>query len=311
MGSGNSKPNSSSTSPSPGNSATLTSYFNVVPYEVALTQYKKYALIIGINYTGTSISLNGCINDATNMNKLIKEWGFETTVMTDNSTGELNPTKNNIITQITKYVNKLNANDVLVIYYSGHGALVTDTNGDEISGKDSVIVPINVQTQGFINDDYIRSLLITAAPDSKILGIFDCCNSGSVCDLRYNYFDTSYRANPGDKNSKLIQRTNSIVNNNYPETTANILSLSGCKDDQLSYETVMDNGKSGGALTYCLLKHIYENTPNITIEQLLLQVRGMLKSYNFSQVPSLMSGKLIEPTSLNLASFLNIKDETV
>jgi len=306
MGSGNSKINNSSAPLSSGVSATLSSYFNVVPYSVNATTYKKYALIIGINYTGSSISLNGCINDAHNMDKLLKEWGFETTIMTDKQSGALNPTKNNIISQLTSHIAKLNANDILVIYYSGHGALVADTNGDEISGNDSVIVPINVQSQGFINDDYIRSILVTAAPNSKVLGIFDCCNSGSVCDLRYNYFDTSYRSNPGDKNSQLVHRTNMVTNNNYSETTANILSLSGCKDDQLSYETVLDNGKAGGALTYCILKHIYENTPNITIEQLLLQVRGMLKSYRFNQTPSLMSGKIIEPTSLNLASFLNI-----
>jgi hypothetical protein len=309
MGSGSSKVNNSSAPLSSGNSASLTSYFNVVPYSVALTQYKKYALIIGVNYTGTSISLNGCINDALNMDKLLKDWGFETTVMTDKQSGSLNPTKTNIITQLTSHINKLSANDILVIYYSGHGALTPDVNGDEISGKDSVIVPINAQTQGFINDDWIRSLLNNAVSNSKILGIFDCCNSGSVCDLRYNYFDTSYRSNPGDKNSQLIQRTKTITNNNYIETDAHILSLSGCKDDQLSYETVLDNGKAGGALTYCLLKHIYENTPDITIEQLLLQVRGMLKSYRFNQVPSLMSGKLLEPLNVNLASFLNIKDE--
>ena len=306
MGSGNSKVQSSSATGS-GNTATLTSSdFNTAPYTVNETSYKKYALVIGINYSGTDFALNGCINDALNVQKLLLTWGFDITLMTDNTNGPVYPNKNNIISQITSSISKLNANDVLVIYYSGHGAQIADTNGDEISGKDSVIVPINVQSQGYISDDYIRSLLVAAPSDSKIFGVFDSCNSGSVCDLRYNYYDTSYRVNPGDKLSPLNVRINTAINNNYPETNAQIMSLSGCKDDQLSYETVLDNGKVGGALTYCLLKYIYETTPAVTFEQVLLNVRDMLKSYGFNQVPSLMSGKTITPNDTVLSEYLNI-----
>ena len=305
MGSGSSKINSGAVL-SAGNSATLSSYFNIAPYTVGQTAYKKYALVIGINYTGTSFSLNGCINDALNVNKLLESWGFETVVMTDNQTGALYPSKNNIISQISNHIGKINENDILVIFYSGHGALITDTSGDELSGKDSVIVPIDTKTQSYISDDYIRSLLAPAKPNSKVLGIFDCCNSGSVCDLRYNYYDTSYRVNPGDKSSPFIIRTKTATNSNYPETSANIISISGCKDDQLSYETVIDGGKVGGALTYCLLKYVYENTPNITIEQLLLNIRSTLNSNGFNQVPSLMSGKTITPDTMTLANYLNI-----
>jgi hypothetical protein len=305
MGSGGSKPNGG-TSLSAGHSATLSTSFNIAPYNVNETDYKKYALVIGINYTGTSLQLNGCINDALNINKLLSSWGFDITLMTDNQTGSLYPTKNNIITQIANNIAKLNENDILVIYYSGHGALVTDTSGDEISGKDSVIIPINVNTQGYISDDYIRSLLVPAVFDSKIFAVFDCCNSGSVCDLRYNYYDTSYRVNPGDKSSPFVIRTKAITNTNYPETSANIISLSGSKDDQLAYEAVFDNGKVGGALTFCLLKYIYENTPNVTVEQLLLNVRSMLNSRRFNQIPSLMSGKTITPSTITLSNFLNI-----
>lgn len=307
MGSGNSKIESGATS-SGGNSATLSSSFNIAPYNANETTYKKYALVIGINYTNTTtaLKLNGCINDALNVQKLLNGWGFEVTLMTDNETGGLYPIKNNIIQQITNSIAKLNANDVLVIYYSGHGALVNDTNGDEISGKDSVIIPINVSSQGYIVDDYIRSLLNAAVTDSKVFAIFDCCNSGSVCDLRYNYYDTSYRTNPGDKSSPINVRVNTAINSNYPETNAQVLSLSGCKDDQLSYETVFSNGQYGGALTYCLLKFIYESTPSVTLEQLLLNVRSMLSSYRFNQTPSLMSGKTITPNTVVLADFLNI-----
>lgn len=302
MGSGNSKP-SSSNPQSSGISATLSSVFNSVPYTVNSTTYKRYALFIGCNYIGTNFQLNGCINDVLNVKKLTDTWGFDATLMTDNA---LRPTKSNIISQLTAHINRLVSGDVLLIYYSGHGATVTDTNGDELSGKDSVIVPLDVQSQGYIIDDTIRSILIQAVTGAKVFAVFDSCNSGSVCDLKYNYFDTSYKLNPADKSTNdLVSRTNTSVNNNYTDTNASIVTISGCKDDQLSYETVNSNGQYGGALTYCLLKYIYEQTPDISFGQLLQSVRSMLTSNGFNQRPSLMSGTQFD-TDTKLSIFLNI-----
>lgn len=303
MGSGNSKPPSNVPLTS-SSSATLSSEFNEASYTASPTPYKKYALLIGCNYIGTSFQLNGCINDVLNVKKLVDKWGFEVTLMTDNS---IRPTKSNIISQLTSHIKKLVSGDVLFIYYSGHGATVTDTNGDELSGIDSVIVPLDVNSAGNIIDDTLRSILVQAVSGSKIFASFDSCNSGSVCDLKYNYFDTSYKLNPADKLSNdLITRTNISVNNNYTDTAASIITISGSKDDQFSYETVNSDGQYGGALTYCFLKYLYEQTPGISFAQFLQSIRSLLSSNGFNQRPSLMSGTQFDPNTTLISNYLNI-----
>jgi len=306
MGSGNSKPpTNTNTAFGPGISASIDALINEVAYTPRPTSYKKTALVIGINYTGTSAALTGCINDANNYKKILTEWGYDVTIMTDGSSGSLYPSKQNIINQIANKIASLVAGDSLVICYSGHGSRVTDTNGDEVSGKDSVIVPINYSSSGYLVDDTLRSLFSQAVTGSKIFAVFDACNSGSICDLRYNHFDTSYRQDPGEKNGDNIFRQSVITNTRYADTNADIISLSGCKDDQLSYETVLSNGARSGALTFFLLKYIYENTPSVSFSNMLNQVRSSLSSRGFNQNPSLMTGKNFD-TSTSLADFLNI-----
>lgn len=307
MGSGVSKPGSGSVA-NATYSAELSTEFNIANYSVRATPYKKYALVIGINYTGTNINpLRGCINDSINVKKLLDEFGYEVTLMNDRQQGSLYPTRANILSQITSHINKLASGDIFILYYSGHGALTTDTNGDEISGLDSVIIPIDGTRNGFIVDDTIRTVLNTAVVGAKVFAVFDACNSGSVCDLRYNYFDTSYRSNPADKQTdNIITRTPKVINNNYSDTQASIISVSGCRDDELSFETVSNNGIYCGALTYSILKYIYERTPNNTVSAFLQYVRSLLSSNGFNQRPSLMSGKDIDPSGLTLADYFNI-----
>ena len=224
--------------------------------------------------------------------------------MTDNSTGSLYPTKNNIINNLTNAINNLNENDILIIYYSGHGSRVTDTSGDEISGLDSVIVPIDVTSNGYIVDDQLRNIFKNLKSNFRVLSFFDSCNSGSVCDLRYNYFDTSYREFPSDVNSSLISRANIITNQKYEDLNGQVISISGCKDTELSYESVSFDGKLGGALTYCVVKTLKEN-PNISFSAFLQNVRSMLSSRGFSQTPSLMCGKILD-INTKISSFIGI-----
>jgi len=309
MGSGQSTPQQNSSNISSSNIVPV-GEIPVTPYSINSTTSKKYALVIGMNYTGTSFSLNGCIPDANNINNLLNEWGFETTLMTDNTGGNLYPTKNNILSQITSHISKLASGDILVIYYSGHGSRVTDNNGDEISGLDSCIVPVDVSSVGYIRDDDIRTKLTAAPSGSNIFATFDSCNSGSVCDLIYCYFDTSYRGSLEQKITSLsttdfISRIDFITNPNYHETNANIISLSGCRDDELSLEFVNRNGVFGGALTYCILWTLRTQTPNISIATFLLNVRSKLKTLGFGQNPSLMAGREINTDDL-LNNFLKI-----
>jgi hypothetical protein len=260
MGSGSSKPdNSSSNSLDKPINNLLLNGLNSNPITLTTPSGVKKAILIGNNYTGTNNQLLGCINDVNEWKTLLISWGFSIDYfMTDLESGNSYSSKNNILNNLTTFINSLNSGDVGFIYYSGHGTMVLDNNGDEISGKDSVIVPADYKTAGLIVDDIIRSKLIQAKAGVNIFAGFDSCDSGSVCDLRYNLFDTSYRGDPTipsrtfDLNSWIV-RQQVITNNKYIETPANIISLSGCKDGSFSYEASY-NGKVYGALSITLIK---------------------------------------------------------
>lgn len=312
MGSGSSKP-PSSTQESVYKPTNTVIGVNVdkVPYNIRPTSYAKRALLIGCNYIGTSFELSGCINDVNTMEQRLNEWGFSITKMTDHSEGTLKPTWQNIVNKLTELVNETDENDCLFVYYSGHGSTIADTNGDEISGRDSTIVPLDVRKQGYIVDDKLRQILSGAVSGAKIFSVFDSCNSGSVCDLRCNLFDTSYKSEPFIKQKintdpKLISRYDKYINNRYVETEAQIVSLSGCKDDQYSYEIVSNNGNVGGALTYSFISCLNSQTPSVTFENMLFNVKSTLSSLRLSQNPSLMCGRESFDPTISLADFLNI-----
>lgn len=307
MGSGQSTASGSDSSGSFG-SSNFSDSINGVSYTPNSAPGSKKALIIGINYTGTSSQLNGCINDAHTARDYFNSLGFTCTLLTDNTATK--PTRANILSNLQTLFTGLSSGDTVIVYYSGHGSTVTDTNGDELVaagrtyGDDSVIIPLDFIGGGFITDDTIRTYLVQAPTGCNVFCVFDSCNSGSVCDLRYSLFDTSYKANPGDKSSETITRNKTVSNINYSETNANVVSLSGSKDDQLSAEIYV-NGVATGALTYALFKYLKENTPAVTLEAFVQGVRTNLINFGLSQNPSFMSGKTINTNTL-LSSYINV-----
>ena len=307
MGSGGSKPSSSSGGIDKPLNQLLLNGLGEKPYTPNLQSGARKAFIVGINYTGTRSQLSGCINDANNIRTLLVSWGFTIDYfMTEFESGINYASKSNILNNLTAFINSLAPGDTGFIQYSGHGALINDTNGDEISGKDSVIVPMDYTSAGFIVDDTIRSILVLAKAGVNIFSVFDCCNSGSVCDFRYNLFDTSYRSDPTTKlkvfsEAAWVQRQDIVTNNNYSETDANIFSLSASKDNQLAYEIEYE-GQRGGALSIVLLKILKNFTPTILIPKLLTDVRIVLNSL---QTPSLMCSNAFD-IDVSLANFLKI-----
>jgi hypothetical protein len=315
MGSGSSKPDSATDSYYKPSNTAYGEEVPLTPYNLRSSIYKKKALLIGCNYIGSSYELKGCINDINTIGNMLGSWGFDVIKMSDRESGDKYPTRKNIIDNLNSAIDSINGifddNACLIIYYSGHGSQVADVNGDEISGKDSVIIPLDFRQQGIILDDTIRSILIKAYENRKILTIFDSCNSGSICDLRCNWFASSYKETPFLKQKiytdpNLVPRVNFIINNKYSETSADVISISGCKDDEYSYEMVNVNNITGGALTYSLIKYIKQNTPDNSFSNILTGIKNNLSYLKFNQNPSLMSGKESFNPDSKLNDFLNI-----
>lgn len=85
---------------------------------------KRKALLIGINYFGTSTELKGCINDVRNVsNFLMERYHYKredmVTLTDDQSNPVLQPTKANILRAMEWLVKDAQPNDSLFFHYSG------------------------------------------------------------------------------------------------------------------------------------------------------------------------------------------------
>jgi hypothetical protein len=288
----------------------------------------KYALLVGISYTGTKLSLPGCQNDIISMKNILNKWGFKNeniTIVSDK--GNIAPTAFNLNTTLNNFTRKLMLGDKAFIYYTGHGMRVNN---------ESCLVPIDHKKAGVINSETIRYYLNKISAGVNVFCIFDCCNSGTICDLKYHHFDTSYKNdvtvklkfyNPSDWKlrqhktivTEITKKLNISINPDFIleddtmdftktsnksdslDTNANIISFSGCWDDQVSY----DLGKNG-ALTMSFLNTISRyGISELKIKDILQHTRGFIYNMRLPQTPQLMCGKNINIEVL-FRDFLNI-----
>jgi hypothetical protein len=219
----------------------------------------KKALFIGINYVGnTEAQLNGCIDDVTNMMTIITTYyGYDPNnivMLTDASSSNVEtlPTKANILQALQDLVNGSSDCEEMWIHYSGHGAVVSSYNG-------SAIVPVDYVTEGLITDmdlyDLIRSIRC------KTMILMDSCNSGSMCNLEWNY---EYLYGLNFMRTQL--NSQQIVN---PE----IFMISGSKSNQPSAEIYDTESKEyEGAFTDAVLHVLKSNSYTVSLGKLMQQV---------------------------------------
>lgn len=254
---------------------TIISIQNFFPKKIVINNKKK-ALLIGINYIGTSNELNGCINDVNSIKERISEQGFtDINIITDLTSKK--PTRNTILDEFKNFLSNSQPGDLLFFCFSGHGSNTIDRNGDELDGRDELIVSCDLK--GII-DDELKSLIQTyLKSDVTLFALFDSCFSGSVLDLRYQYLDS-------------LNYDNYTENEKQLDTPGNVFMISGSTDNQTSADAVF-NGKPNGAMTWSLLECVKENSV-ITWRELVRSMRNKLRTSNFDQIPQFSSGNFVE-----------------
>ena len=210
------------------------------------------ALTIGLNlvdprhYGGWDGELNACEADAEDMAAIATSRGFEvTTLMTKAATRE------RVRTEISDAADALEAGDIFLLSYSGHGGQLPDRNSDEPDAQDETWCLYDAQ----MVDDELYALFERFAGVVRILVFSDSCHSGSVVKLAY-YEGTVpgravvYSAEAGkyrNMPSEQALRTYRLNKTFYDELLDNIRSgesgedvgasvllVSGCQDNQLS-----------------------------------------------------------------------------
>ncbi|CAI8497722.1 unnamed protein product [Hanseniaspora opuntiae] len=241
------------------------------------------------------------------------------------------PTRENIIAAMQWLVNDAIPGDCLFLSYSGHGTQVDDLDGDEDDGKDDAICPVDFKQNGLLIDDVIHDIIVKPLPQGcKLTALMDCCHSGSVLDLPFTYstkgvlkkndsskmyknlgmqglnMALSYASGSKSSMFSSAQQMFSTMKNGGSRLTAeqqarvqqmkyspaDVMSISGCKDDQTSADTYINNTNTG-ALTWAFLEVLQEN-PSQSYVSLLNNIRNKLAG-KYTQKPQFAFSHEVNP----------------
>lgn len=292
---------------------------------------RKKALLIGINYFGTKNELRGCINDVKNMSRFLNErYGYsydDMVILTDDQRENARiPTRANIIRAMQWLVKDARPNDSYFFHMSGHGGLVPDQDGDEEDGYDSCIYPLDFESAGPLIDDDMHDIMVKPLPQGcRLTALYDCCHSGTALDLPFVYstkgvvkepnlwkdaglgalqallsYETGNISGALSSLSGIVKKVSNYNGGNRDAiirlkmSAADVISLSGCKDDQTSADAT-EAGQNTGAMSWAFITVLTQN-PNQLYLSLLNEMRSIL-SLKYSQKPQL---SVSHPQDMNL-----------
>ena len=261
----------------------------------------KKALCVGINQFKNlppNSALQGCVNDAKDMSKVLKELlGFKDPDIITLTDGQA--TKANIMKNLNSMVSEAKAGkySYLVFSFSSHGTQIPDTSGDEPDRADEAFCPHDLAQKGdqwdpdfTISDDELHDLFIQL-PKNVLLEVYlDTCHSGTglkaidfLLDRRPRYLPPpsieAFEKVDGKKSRGLHQAL-------LEKGLVHHILWAGCRSDQTSADARID-GEYHGAFTYYYCKELRACKNKLSRSEVLKKVRADLKKGRYTQVPQL------------------------
>jgi len=245
----------------------------------------RRSLHIGLNNFDPAVygqdgTLLACEADAASMRTVAIGRGFEPSVLLTKAA-----TVSSVLTELKELSQTLGDGDFLFLTYSGHGGQVEDASGDEPDRLDETWCLYD----GHLVDDEIESALADFAVGVRIFVLSDSCHSGSVTRAAVEAADRAIvkaadRTNRPkrltlEESMRALEVTRDLVTSRLEqiakrgplEPQADLILISGCRDDQLSLD-----GTNNGAFTAALLDlwsdGAYAGSYNDLIEGLLAKL---------------------------------------
>ncbi|MCS5709943.1 caspase family protein [Candidatus Berkiella aquae] len=246
----------------------------------------KKALLIGINYIGTSNRLNGCANDMLAMRQELQKNGYTdiTLISDDYARANYTPSRENILAQLRKIVDNAQPGDEIFFHYSGHGSYTRDLNADEPDGRDETICAISDGEITDITDDELKKILQNLPYGVKLAAIMDCCHSASVFDLKNN-----------------IDKPTTKITTERPHGYT--VMLSGCQDNQTSADAFL-SGKYQGAMTASFLAEVKKNGFKSVLDTLYSNSRSQLTKLRTSLYSWLRTNSFVQKPDISYEGLL-------
>lgn len=267
---------------------------------------KQRALIVGINYVGTSYQLKGCINDANNVKALLEGKGFTSIELLL----EKDATTAGILAALKRLTADVEPGDVLVFHYSGHGSQIYSKLEEDM--LDEIICPIDLDWEKNVITDNELKEIFTAVPNGvNITVILDCCHSGTGLDQEETAtVSTKDLIGPDAKKVKVTKKSikhrylappsevlEKIANNHMElrdwstsrDINATALLIAGCHPTETSADATI-GGKAQGAATAALIATV-KASPEATYQEIFDGMTKYMITNGFSQRPELDGSK--------------------
>jgi hypothetical protein len=222
-------------------------------------------------YSGTFVDLEACVADARAVENLAKARGFTTERLHDSKA-----TAEAVLAKLGELAERLVADDVLFLSYSGHGSQVPGSaDASEVDTLDETWVLHDRQ----LLDDEIFQALAAFARGVRIFVISDSCNSGTALRLdrglqtaatepvappgtRQRWFPWSARKKDFDERRDLYESVRAGLDPQVTDIAASVIYFAACQDGQSALEkdgqgcftrAFLSGAKSGAPGSYAAL----------------------------------------------------------
>jgi WD40 repeat protein len=246
--------------------------------EKSIAAPNLYAVIVGVSdYKGEGLDLKFAAKDAIDMasaldisaKKLLntdgKEHVFIYKIHTSAGRDKF-PEKNSIKQIFTEIGTKAQPNDILLIFFAGHGVVEAEKNQFYFLTADASSATLSgaLKNVGIGTEELAEWIQPQVMKAQKRILIFDACNSGQALKeiISFNNDAKNLLASRGDENGKQKKAIEKL------NEKSGMFILSASASDQKAYEIGKYNQ---GALTYSLLKAIKEQ-PDILEDRQYLNI---------------------------------------
>lgn len=141
-------------------------------------EHRKCVLICCNTYNKPEYSLGvGPMNDTLAVTSFMRNIGFQVFFIH-------NPTPNEFLHYFKHFVGC--TKEYLLVYYTGHGGSIENTNNNEKNDKAEVLI----FDENFITDDILSEAIANSGkPESStVCFLNDCCHNGSIFNFELGYF---------------------------------------------------------------------------------------------------------------------------
>ncbi len=262
----------------------------------------KRALLIGIDEYAHLKALRGCTNDARAMDELLRTgFGFtHTTLLLD-----ADATRAGMVGAFEQLIEETASGDIVVVYFAGHGSQLRDREGDEPSGMDSTIMPVDTARDesnpagsiDITDDELFLFLQRLGNKTTAITVIVDACHSGTITRDATPSETISVRGVPADTRAPTTPSPipvelwpllradggTAAAPSGWLPMRDHYVVISGCRDDELSGELGLPQADGSltyhGALTYFLTQTLQNVWPGATYRSVFEEVSAQVTAF--------------------------------